>query len=50
MSISLYQVLLHLILMTLTIYTQICEVVGVTETPKIYTLGSTKTNKGLKLR
>lgn len=29
---------------------QICEIVGVQETPKIYTMGSTKTNQGLRLR
>ena len=29
---------------------QVCEIVGVQETPKVYSLGSTKTNKGLRLR
>ena len=29
---------------------QVCEITGVQETPKVYSLGSTKTNKGLRLR
>jgi len=29
---------------------QVCEIIGVQDTPKIYSLGSTKTNKGLRLR
>lgn len=29
---------------------QVCEIIGVQETPKVYSLGSTKTNKGLRLR
>jgi hypothetical protein len=29
---------------------QVCEISGVCETGKIYQLGNTRTNKGLKLR
>ncbi len=29
---------------------QICEIIGAQEGPKVYSLGSTKTNKALKLR
>lgn len=29
---------------------RVCEIIGVVETPKIYTLGKSRTNKGLRLR